>query len=181
MKRAIYKFLFIDVFGWKIEGHPNKTVKKQMTIAGPHTSGWDLFVGLATREIETWDIGFIAKKSLFKGPVGWFFRWMGGMPVDRSKRTNMVDSLVDLFNSKEKLAIVLAPEGTREKVDKLKSGFYYVALGAKIPVFMVGLNYAKKTVELNELFYPTGNFEQDMAFITSYFKGIKGKIPSKGI
>ena len=108
-------------------------------------------------------------------------RALGGYPVDRSKNNNLVDSVVEIFNEKERFAIALAPEGTRKKVKRFRSGFYHIAAKAGIPIVMVGFDFKRKLVEIQEPFNTTGNFEDDMNVIWSYFAGVAGKNPDLGV
>ena len=123
---------------------------------------------------------YLGKDDLFKPPFGWLFYALGGYPVDRSKRNNFVDAVVDLFNSKEKFAVTIAPEGTRKKVEKLKTGFYYIAKGANIPLVLMKFDFGKMEVEVAETFYPTWDKEKDFEAIYDFFRGAQGKIPEYG-
>lgn len=141
-------------------------------------------MGLFTRALipEIKKAKYLGKKSLFKPPFGWIFRVTGGYPVDRSKNQNQVDAVVDILNSKEEFIITLAPEGTRSKVERFKSGFYYIALKAKVPIVLCGFDYGNKKVIFNEpAFYPSGRFDDDMEQILSFYRGIRGKNPELGI
>lgn len=168
----------LKLWGWKIEGHYPHEIPKMVLIEFPHTSNWDFPVGLLVRSQLKADIKFVGKSSLFRFPFGGLFRWMGGYPVDRSKSTNFVDAVVDIFNTKEQFAIILTPEGTRQKVNKLKTGFYYIALGAKVPILMVKFDWAKKIVGFSAPFYPTGDYDKDIVKILDYYKGVKGFHPA---
>ena len=117
------------------------------------------------------------KSSMFRPPFGWFFRWMDGMPVDRTKSNNFVDGVIDLYNTHDSFHTVIAPEGTRKYVEKIKTGFYYIALGAKVPMILVQFDYGKKEVRFRAPFYPTGDKGKDFAVIREYFKDVKGKFP----
>lgn len=177
MFRAISKFL-LRFFGWKIITEYEELPKKYVIIVVPHTSNWDFPIGLMVRSAMQLNTKYVGKDSLFKNPaVGAVMRWLGGYPVDRSKSNNFVDAVVDLFNSKEEFAITIAPEGTRKKVDKLKTGFYYIALGAKVPIIMVKFDWGKKIIGFSRPFFPTGDKDADFEFITSYFRGAKGRVP----
>lgn len=145
----------------------------------PHTSNWDFVLGVLVRSAMKKDIKFLGKSSLFRPPYGWLFRMLGGYPVDRSKNTRLVDGVVDIFNQKERFAVAIAPEGTRKKVDRLRSGFYYIALGAKIPILLTAFDFGKKEVRFLDLFYPTGDREKDFDHIHQAFTGIEGKVPEK--
>jgi 1-acyl-sn-glycerol-3-phosphate acyltransferase len=164
--------------GWKIEGQ--FTSPKAVLVEFPHTSNWDFPLGLLVRSAIQADIKFVAKSSLFKFPFGGLFRSLGGYPVDRSKSNNFVDAVVDIFNQKERFAIILTPEGTRTKVDKLKTGFYHIADGAKVPIVMVKFDWAKKIVGFSEPFYTTGDYDADIIKIMDYYKGVKGYHPELG-
>lgn len=177
MFSALSKFI-LRIFGWKIEGFDPNRLDKLVVIVIPHTSNWDFPLGLLVRKaLDAEHLKFVGKDSLFKPPFGALFRWLGGYPVDRSKRTNFVDSIVDLFEHTGKLGVVLSPEGTRKKVDKLKTGFYYIALGAGVPIVMVRFDWAHKLVTWREPFQPTGDFEADLRVIEEYYRGVQGKVP----
>lgn len=174
--------LILRLFGWQVKGsYPSvQEVPKAMVIVIPHTSNWDFPLGLLVRSAIGADIKFVGKSSLFKPPHGWLFRALGGHPVDRSKSTNYVQMMVDAFNAEESLHVVIAPEGTRSKVDRLKTGFYYIAKGAGIPIIMCRFDYEKKEVEFRSPYYLTGDIEKDFDVINEYFSGIKGKNPEQG-
>lgn len=183
MFRALSKFIYYKLIGWKIAGGFPKEIKKYIIIVAPHTSGLDFFVGILVRAIlpEIENAKYLGKKELFKPPFGWIFKATGGYPVDRTKHTNLVDAIVDIFDNKEEFVIALAPEGTRKQVDKLKTGFYYIAKKADIPIVMVGFDYKKKEVFVHEPFNTSEDFENDMEKIMTFFRGITGKIPEYGV
>ncbi|MEQ9300168.1 MAG: 1-acyl-sn-glycerol-3-phosphate acyltransferase [Cyclobacteriaceae bacterium] len=173
--------LMYKITGWKIKGD-RPSVPKYILIVAPHTSYWDFPVGWAAKTILRLKGVFLGKAELFKTPViGWILKKMGGVPVDRSKNTKLVDFVADLFKRHEELAVVLTPEGTRSYVPKWKTGFYYMALTSEVPIVMVGFDFKHKVVELKEPFYPTGNLEADMDFILDYFRGVAGKYPHLGV
>ncbi len=171
--------LILKAFGWKIEGKYPDNVKKFIIAVIPHTSNWDFILGLLVRKALKKDIKFLGKSSLFKPPYGWLFRMLGGYPVNRKKSTKLVDAVVDIFNKKESFVVTLAPEGTRSKVERLRTGFYYIALGAKVPILLTAFDFEKKEVRFMELFYPEGNKEKDLQHIRDAFTGIKGRNPEK--
>lgn len=178
MLSKICGFIF-KIFGWSVTGYDPALVKKAVIIVVPHTSNWDFPKGILLRNYWKTFIGYVGKASLFKFPFGGIMKWFGGIPVDRSKNNNFVDAVVELFNSREELKICIAPEGTRKRVDKLKSGFYYIALGAKIPVLMIKFDYENKVIDCAEPFQPKGDLEHDMKIVDAYFKGVKGKYPER--
>jgi 1-acyl-sn-glycerol-3-phosphate acyltransferase len=169
--------LLLRLFGFKITGrYPHELDKKVIAVI-PHTSNWDFPLGLLIKWSLGAKINFIAKDSLFKNGFGWFFRALGGIPVNRSKSTNMVQAIVDAYNREDKLSIAIAPEGTRKKVDKLKRGFYFIAKLAKVPVIFVKFDYQNKEVNFSEPYHPTDDEEADWKYINSYFNGVLGRIP----
>ncbi len=180
MKQRFYKFWF-DFFGWRLVG-AKPDLNKYIVIVAPHTSNYDFFVGLAARSVSGLKSNFLAKKSLFDIPiVGWAMRSFGGFPVDRTKNTNLVDQVVDLYNQHDEFAITITPEGTRSYNPNWKTGFYRIALKTNIPIVMVSFDFEKKIVEYLQPFYPTGDLDADMEHIKSYYRTIKGKYPEKGV
>lgn len=179
--RFIFKFIF-DSLGWKIQGSFPPELKKYIVAVAPHTSGWDFPVGIMVRSIlRMKNTKFLGKNSLFRPPFGWFFRLMGGYPVDRSKHNDMVQQVADIFNRHDRFILGLAPEGTRQKVDKLRTGFYYIAKKANVPIIPCGFDFEKKVVIIGTPFYPTDNVEADMNFLLSFYRNIKGKNPELGL
>jgi len=177
--RRISKFIFTNVFGWKLVGEYPSELKKYVIIGAPHTSYWDFVLGLVVRSITQEKINFIGKASLFKPPFGFIFRKWGGTPVDRSKSNNLVEAIVQVFDSKDEFRLALSPEGTRKKVEQWKTGFYYIVKGAKVPIVMFTFDFGKKQVALSNPFYPTDSIESDFKFIKDFYKGVKGKHPEK--
>jgi len=167
--RPIIRF-FWNLLGWKIVGTMPVGIKKYIIIAAPHTSNWDFLIGLCVRSIMGFESNFLGKKSLFRWPYGWFFRKLGGHPVDRASRNNLVDQVVEIFQSNEKFVLALAPEGTRKAVSDWKTGFYYIALKANVPIVRSKFDIKNKCVTIFPPYYPIGNIEDDMAQIKSVFK-----------
>jgi 1-acyl-sn-glycerol-3-phosphate acyltransferase len=178
--RLVYKLIFY-VIGWKIKGSIPKDCPKYVLIVAPHTSNWDFFLGLAVRSIKKMDTKYLAKKELFKGVSGKIFKALGGYPVDRSKNTNFVDAVADLFENNDRFSIAITPEGTRKYVAKWKTGFYYIALKAKVPLIMASLNYRDKVVEFSPPFNPSGDLQTDLKEILAHYKKIPGKNPENGV
>ncbi|PWJ58745.1 1-acyl-sn-glycerol-3-phosphate acyltransferase [Dyadobacter jejuensis] len=156
--------------GWRIEGPRPIGLKKAIWVVAPHSSNYDFFVGLGVRATLGMDIGFLAKKELFNWYSGWFFRWMGGYPVERNKTTNLVDAVVSLINSQESIHLSLAPEGTRSDVEKLKTGFYYMAKGAQVPIILVSFSHSKKRVVLSAPLYPGTDSSEDMTTLYNFYR-----------
>lgn len=180
MKRTLANWI-LSLFGWRIVGGIPHDLKKYVLIAAPHTSWWDFPLGILTRAAISRKIYFLGKRALFRPPLGIFFRWMGGVPVDRSKSSKFVDQMVNEFQNREEFAVALAPEGTRKKVDVLKTGFYYIATAASVPIIMLRLDYGNRKVEFSAPLWPGDNTDRDIAFVWEYFSGIKGKRPEQSI
>lgn len=180
MKKQIYKWIFFKLMGWKIVGTIDQDLKKCVMMVLPHTSAHDFYLGIFTRGITGLEMNFVGKKELFRFPFGSYFRYMGGEPLDRSGGLNKVDSIAAIFQRKEVFRLAVAPEGTRKKTAELKTGFYYIALKAKVPIVPVAFDFGKKEVNLGKPVYPTGNLDVDMALLKKHFVGVKGKIPENG-
>ena len=171
---TIAKFIYYKILGWHISGvFPE--VKKCVVIVVPHTSNYDFLLGLLIRAVLKKKISYVAKKSLFKPPYGWFFRWVGGTPIDRSKTNDTVKTIAAIFHEKEEFRLALSPEGTRKKVAHWKTGFYYIAKEAAVPIVLVSFDYGKKQIKISELYAVTTSVEQDFNFFKAFFKGVKGK------
>lgn len=169
-------WIFNGLMGWKILGTFPK-VQKCVVIVVPHTHWMDFVIGLFVRKLIGVPINYIGKKSLFDPPFGWFFKAMGGAPVDRSKNADTVQAVADIFNSREEFRLALAPEGTRKKVKDWRTGYYYMAMAAKVPIVLVAFDYGKKEVRISEALQPSGDYDRDYATYRAFYKGVKGKIP----
>lgn len=164
--------------GWKISGKFPFHIKKCVVAVVPHTSWHDFYIGILVRTIWNAEINFVGKKSLFKAPHGWYFRWMGGSPIDRTKSTDFVTATANIFDKKDVFRLALAPEGTRKKVQKLKTGFYYIAKAADVPILMVAFDFENKQVKIAEPITTSDDVEADFEKINAFFKGVKGKVPA---
>jgi len=180
MKKRLYKFIFNKMLGWKLTGSIEPNVKKCIVIVIPHTSNLDFFIALLVRGIMDVKINFVGKKELFVFPFGYYFKAVGGAPLDRSGGKNNVDATAEIFSKHETFRLSLSPEGTRKKVTELRTGFYYIALKANVPIIPVAFDFGKKEVKIGTPFMPTGNYEQDMKLILPFYKGVKGRIPERG-
>ena len=182
LSRLVRKALvtFYRMRGWKAHGAP-PVDGRCVIIAAPHTSNWDFlyFIGL------TEDIGiqphFMAKDSLFRWPMGKFMRDMGGVPVVRSSRQNVVDTMVAEFARRDRFMLTIAPEGTRGKVGQWRTGFYHIAMKAGVPLVVGMMDYGTKTGGLGPAIWPTGDYDADMAKIFEFYQTVTPKHPSRGI
>jgi 1-acyl-sn-glycerol-3-phosphate acyltransferase len=162
--------------GWSFEGAmPDEP--KFVIIVAPHTSNWDFFVGLAALFALGFRISFMGKHTIFRWPLGIFMRWLGGIPVEREISRDRVHVTVDAFLRHEKLILVVAPEGTRKLVKEWKTGFYYVADGAHVPIVPVAFDFAGRVVGIAPPFMTTGDREADMVQIRKFYRGVTARHP----
>ena len=173
---AIAKFIYFKLMGWTVNGEFPLHIKKCVVPVVPHTSWHDFYIGILIRNVWKAEVNFVGKKSLFKAPYGWYFRWMGGAPIDRTKSTDFVTAIAKVFDKKEVFRLALAPEGTRKKVERLKTGFYYIAKAAKVPIVMVAFDFENKQVKVAEAFFTSEDIDADFEKINNFYKGVKGKV-----
>tara|TARA_A100001011_G_C14322375_1_gene851484 strand:+ start:3620 stop:4192 length:573 start_codon:yes stop_codon:yes gene_type:complete len=173
MFRLFSELIFLRLLGWNIEGRFPKLLKYVVAVV-PHTSWIDFFVGLMVRTISGEQINFVGKKELFTPYLGWVFKLLGGTPIDRSGPGGSVKSIVKIFIEHKKFRIALAPEGTREKVEQLKTGYYHIAKQLKIPIVPVTFDYRNKRVIIHPKFYTTNNESGDLKKLETLFKGFVG-------
>lgn len=154
--------------------------RKFVVIAAPHTSNWDFLYFLALGQKLAIPLSFMGKKSLFRWPFGRFMQELGGIPVDRSKSTNMVDQMIAEFKARDTFMLTIAPEGTRGKVREWKTGFYHIAMGAGVPLVCGLMDYKRKQGGLGPAIWPTGDYAADMAKVAEYYHNCTPKYPGKG-
>lgn len=173
---------YLKLTGWKATGIMPHDVKKFVMIVGPHTSSKDIFMGFAFRStLRLGYIKFIAKQELFKPPFGFLFRMAGGVPVDRFSNNNFVDQVVKMFNDNESFAIALSPEGTRKKVERLRTGFYHIARKANVPIIMLAFDFQNREFRFAPPFFTSADEQGDYNQILSFFGQVKGKNPELGM
>jgi 1-acyl-sn-glycerol-3-phosphate acyltransferase len=178
MLRLLWRWYF-KLAGWKVSGSFPYHHKKMVIIVAPHTSSKDVIIGFAARSVlGIHHAKFLGKKELFDGPFGWLFRWLGGTPVDRHSNQGMVEQVVQLFKANDRFLLAMAPEGTRQRVDKLRTGFYHIAKAAQVPILPVGLDFRNKHLVVGEAFFTTGNEEADYDGIIRFFSKIEGANPA---
>ena len=165
--------------GWRIDGKlPD--LPKFVLIGAPHTSNWDFLLFLGVIFSLRANVRFMGKAELFRFPHGWFFRYCGGVPVDRKKSTGLVEQMVKAANESKNFILTIAPEGTRHQVVEWKRGFYFIAKNAGIPIVMAQVDGKHKTVHiLKQVFHPTEDVESDMKAIKEHFDGIVGVHPRR--
>ena len=170
--------LVLHLFGWKAVSQ-NLEHSKFVLIGAPHTSNWDFPLTL----LAVWALGvrfsWVAKDSLFVGPLGYCFKKMGGIPVDRKVRTGFLKKMVNSFENNKNFVLAIAPEGTRGKTDHWKAGFYNIAVKANVEICLGYIDYPSKTVGLGPLLRPSGDVESDLLKIREFYKDKVGKFPEK--
>lgn len=176
MQAALGKAI-LEASGWTIDGGA-PAAKKFVLIAAPHTSNWDFVYALACTSVLGLPLRFMAKDALFRGPPGHLFRALGGIPIDRSKANNVVDSMVHEFAQRSELALLIPPEGTRKGGQYWKSGFYHIARGAGVPVALGFLDYPRKRVGIGPLLTLSGDVKADMDQIRAFYADKGAKEPA---
>ena len=165
--------VILRLVGWKVEGlMPN--IPKFVIIGAPHTSNWDFVLFLAVGFVLRAKLRYLGKAELFHSPLGFFFYWCGGTPVDRSKSVGLVEQTVNVIKEAREFILTIAPEGTREQVYRWKSGFYHIAKGAGIPIVLAYVDGKRKVVGIGDTFMPTSDAEADMNSIQSYYNQFEG-------
>ena len=178
--RWLAKLIYFKILGWKVVGNTNfskDSIKKAVLISAPHTHNFDFIIGLLLRKVVDLKSNYLGKKELFVWPIGYYFRAVGGVPVDRKNKENKVETIAKLFDDKEEFRLTLAPEGTRSKVDNWRTGFYYIAKKANVPIICVSLDFHDREIKVSDPFNVTENIDEDIINLKLFFKGIKGKVP----
>jgi len=168
---------FIALVGWKAEGDIHVLPKKFVAILAPHTSNWDLIFILGVIFAIGLKVNWFGKKEAFRWPLGGLLRRLGGIPIERSTRQNMVQQTVKLMRSREQVIVGMTPEGTRANTTYWKTGFYYIAHQAKVPIAFAFLDYDRKVGGIGPLMATTGDIEEDFKEIRGYYKGVIAKYP----
>lgn len=174
MLNHLAAFIF-KTAGWKIIGRPPYEIKKAVWVGAPHNSNWDFMVCLGARGEMKINIGFLAKSQLFKWYSGWLFRALGCYPVYRNQSGNLVEAVATMFKQNETLHIAITPEGTRKDVEKLKTGFYHMALLAEVPLILIGFDYPRKALVISEPIELTGDLQKDLKPVYDFYLTIHGK------
>ena len=173
--------LTFKILGWKQIGNIPPHIKKCVIIGAPHTSNWDLFYGRLGLYLAGVKLKFLIKKELFFFPLGTLLKALGGIPVDRSKKSNMVEYVVSLFDKYMEFKMAIAPEGTRKFAKEWKKGFYYVAQNALVPIILGYLDYKKKIAGIGPVFNPTGDVDKDIEEIKNFYRTTTPKYPKQGV
>ena len=171
-----FSIAFLRLTGWKIEGSLPPDGQKSVLIAAPHTSNWDLPYTLMVAFALRLRIYWMGKEQIFKPPFRGLMMWLGGIPVQRESANNLVAASVQAIQAADgPLQLVVPPEGTRSKVRYWKTGFYYIATGAGVPIVLAYMDYERKLSGLGPVFHPSGDLQADMARIQAFYAPFKGK------
>jgi 1-acyl-sn-glycerol-3-phosphate acyltransferase len=169
-------FVYLKVTGWRYFSNVEQP-RKFIILAGPHTSNGDFPIMISCTSLVGARPYWMGKKDLFRFPFKTFFRWMGGLPIDRSKRNSVVDQMVQYFEEADELCLLIPPEGTRKASEQWKSGFYHIARQGNVPLILSYVDYAKKEGAFSEIFEVTGDYEADMRYIQEFYAGKAAKHP----
>jgi 1-acyl-sn-glycerol-3-phosphate acyltransferase len=166
----------LDWFGWRLTGEP-PTAPRCVIVFAPHTSNWDFPLLLLVRIAFGRQVRYLAKHTLLRGPFSWFFRATGAIPVERSQHQDLVRYLSEVFERSPALWLALSPEGTRKKTDHWKSGFYYIALEAHVPVLLVFVDARRRECGVGPLLTLSGDPERDLEPIRAFYADKRGIVP----
>ena len=175
MFSLICKWIY-HLIGWRLKGEYPNDIPKKIIIVAPHTSAWDVPLGLLVKSWLKMDVQYYVKKEMFKGILKYILPITQAIPIDRSGNTNFVDSVIKDFKQADRRTILITPEGTRKKVEKFRTGFYYIADGAKIPIIPISFDFDKKLIEIHDTYYTNGHADKEIAEIEDIFRGIPGCI-----
>ncbi len=174
--QSLIGLCFLKLTGWEAVGNVPDSPRFVMLLA-PHTSNWDLFLILAILYELGIKFYWFGKKEIFRWPAGSFFKWLGGIPINRGLRQNVVQQTVEIIQAREQIIVGISPEGTRSNTKYWKTGFYYIACQAQIPIVLAFLDYGRKKGGFGPILDPTGNIEEDMKTIRHFYSGIAAKHP----
>jgi len=169
---------FLRVFGWRVEGSITNAERVLIT-AAPHTSNWDAVFGIAAVLGLNIRLHFLGKHTIFVPGLKWFMRWLGGIPVNRKNPEGVIEHVNGLVEKYEGIVIVIAPEGTRSKAEKWKSGFLRIAEASNCKIQMGALDFKHKRIVLGDLFEPTGDNQADIKNIKQWYTQFQGKFPDQ--
>ncbi len=169
--------ILLKLFGWRVEGKIPGGINKSVIIMAPHTSNLDFVIGWFGALALKIKPSLMIKKEAFHFPVGFFLKAMGGIPVDRSKSQNAIKYTTYLFKKRRKFHLIITPEGTRKLNRNWKRGFYFIAQKAGVPIILGFMDYREKVGGVGPVIYPSGNFEEDLKKIESFYKDKKARYP----
>ncbi len=168
--------LILSAMGWQVDDRL-PTEKKYVLVGAFHTSNWDFPIGI----LGMWALGlkasWVGKHTLFRGPLGPVFKLLGGIPVDRTVHTGFIQRIAELYKTRDRMALTIAAEGTRSRTEHWKTGFYYIAVEAGVPIALAYLDYSRKSVGVGATLYPSGDLRKDFEIIRKFYKDKHGLRP----
>ena len=167
----------LRIVGWRVVDELPQRPARYVLIGAPHTSNWDFPIGMLAIVALGVRRNWVGKHTLFRPPLGWLMRALGGVPIDRTQRHNFVDQVVEAFRESDEMVIALTPEGTRGHTEYWKTGFYYIALGAGVPIVLGFIDYRRRRIGLGRILDPGGDLDADMARIRDFYADKTGKKP----
>ena len=175
MLKKISQYI-LSFLGWQLDDRL-PTEKKYVMLGAFHTSNWDFPIGI----LGMWALGlkasWVGKHTLFRGPLGPLFKLMGGIPVDRTIHTGFIQRIAELYETREQMTLTIAAEGTRSRTEHWKTGFYFIALEAKVPVALAYIDYSTKTLGVGATLHPSGDIRMDFEIIRDFYKDKQGLRP----
>lgn len=164
----------LGALGWRLEGHlPDRA--RMVLIGAPHTSNWDFVLAMATAFALGVEIHWLGKHTLFRPPFAPLMRWLGGIPVDRRVKSGVVSQSVEAIHSRDQMLLCIAPEGTRGRVRRWKTGFYYIARDAGLPILLCHLHYPRRILGFGPTFHPGSDADGDLAAIRAHYQRFRGR------
>lgn len=168
--------LLLRLFGWRTEGRV-PDLSHFVVIAAPHTSYWDAILMLTAGCAFNVKFSWMVKDAAFFFPLGIVTRFFGGVPIDRSRRSNVVAQAIERFQQRDALFLAVSPEGTRRRADHWKTGFYHIARGAGVPIVFGYIDFKRKVAGLGPTFVPTGDIEADFEVFERFYSEVTPKYP----
>ncbi|MEM6724335.1 MAG: 1-acyl-sn-glycerol-3-phosphate acyltransferase [Bacteroidota bacterium] len=170
----------LKISGWQIKGDfPD--LKKYIIVGAPHTSNWDFVIAILIKFSRKLNANYLIKKEWLRYPLGWFIKWSGGIPVDRKQSEGKVEAIARTCREAEQFVVGIAPEGTRQRVDKISHGFYHIARLAQVPLVFIRMDFGNRCYDILPPFFLSGDAEADLEKIMAVFQGIQGKHPEMSI
>ena len=164
---------YLDRSGWTVV-NPYPSFARSVMIVAPHSTNWDFIVGISTSWVIDLKPTFVAKHTLFRWPLGPVMRWLGGIPINRSKSIGFVEKTAAMVDEIGRIALVITPEGTRKNVDRWRTGFYHIARAADLPIIPAYIDWGERRVGFGDPFWPTGNLEADIELLRDFYSGFRG-------
>ncbi len=174
----VLSLLFLKLAGWRRVGRV-PDLPRYVMIGAHHTSNWDAPIAIALVFAFRLKAHWLVKHTAFRWPFGELLKWLGGIPIDRTKSADVVAQMIEVMKKRAEFVLLLAPEGTRKKVTRWKTGFYHIARGAGVPIVLSFLDYARKEGGVGPVYYPTGDFEADMKAILQFYTTVTGRHPER--